>query len=126
MHIFLNSVYALSSMFTTHRRREVKNGNRYTATWCNGLTAQTKIDLKPGGFTDTTRNSNKTERITPRQTFLSIIYMSCLCFRQGFYSRRAAFHTSSVLRKSVCACVCARALVHLLMCTCHKSSDIGG
>lgn len=34
--------------------------------------------------------------------------MSCFCVRQGFYSRRAAFHTLSVLQKEqdVCECVC--------------------
>lgn len=35
-----------------------------------------------------------------------IIHMSCLCVRQGFYSRRAAFHTLSVLQKESCVCVC--------------------
>ena len=42
--------------------------------------------------------------------------MSCLCVRQSFYSRRAAFHTLSVLQKRVCVCVCVSVRPSLSLC----------
>lgn len=69
-----------------------------------------------------TQNRDTQHRNGHTQTDHSfIIHMSCLCVRQGFYSRRAAFHTLSVLLKEsdVCLCVslslCARVVIAAIL-----------
>lgn len=113
-YTYTQSSISLSYTHTQVWLEKMKNG--YTHGWCS----EVRDGLDHTGththrWTDRCAHTHlniHTQNINgDAQTDQSfIIYMSCLYVRQGFYSRRAAFHTLSVLQKVQCVfCVCVSA-----------------